>query len=361
MNMYLFIVLLLLLGIHLDWAFVPGPITSNPYRCHSAARFSYHFPLLASPMEGTRTKATTHSNQDNKNGATHDNDDKQGKGRALEQKLLTIAQKLRLEVFDLDEGIYGYDTKDSRCGLEVVHTSLPVVKDGKLGLELMEMASAGDGRGLVLVSGMSGMASKAKPSFQVGDVLTGVSLVDQKRGTVLFRERLTGLDYDNTVGVIGLAKQQALKAKNSNLALSFEINRVVERAAVTVELVEADGRVRTLEALAGENLRRLLQRKGIQIYNRKTKRFDMPYATGDCAGEGMCGTCLVAIEQGKEFLSPKDSVETMITKGRPLSWRASCRTVVGFDNQPGTIRIRTQPQNNLQDEIDPGVRHLDSE
>ena len=81
-------------------------------------------------------------------------------------------------------------------------------------------------------------------------------------------------------------------------------------------------------------------------------------STGDCAGEGLCGTCLVQVEQGMDILSPKDRNEEMITRGRPLSWRASCRTVVGYDNQPGTLRIVTQPQNNFEDEIDRGVISL---
>lgn len=127
-----------------------------------------------------------------------------------------------------------------------------------------------------------------------------------------------------------------------------------------MQVVEGDGNVKIVQALAGENLRRLLQRKSIQLYNRKTKRFDMPYATGDCAGEGLCGTCLVKVEQGMDLLSPKDSLERLITKGRPLSWRASCRTVVGPDNQPGTLRLQTQPQTGDDDEIDPGVRALDN-
>jgi ferredoxin len=113
-----------------------------------------------------------------------------------------------------------------------------------------------------------------------------------------------------------------------------------------------------IDALAGENLRRLLLRKGIKIYNPKTKRFDMPFATGDCAGEGLCGTCLVAIQEGRDLLSPPQADEKRIIAGRPLSWRASCRTVVGPNNQPGTIRLQTQPQSNFEDELDPGVREL---
>jgi hypothetical protein len=77
---------------------------------------------------------------------------------------------------------------------------------------------------------------------------------------------------------------------------------LVERAPVTVEVVEPkkkDGgnNVRSIDALAGENLRRLLQRKYIKVYDSKTKRFDMPFATGKddavyCISETMISFCL---------------------------------------------------------------------
>ena len=173
------------------------------------------------------------------------------------------------------------------------------------------------------------------------------------------RERLTGLNYDLTVEAIGRIKSTAIQMGEKYI--SIEANRLVERAPIVVEVEHGDGTVMTIDALAGENLRRLLQRRGVNIYNKDTKRFDMPYATGDCAGEGLCGTCLVKVNQGMDLLSPKENVEMMITKGRPISWRASCRTVVGADNVPGTIQIQTQPQNNFDDEIDPGVRELGTE
>lgn len=32
-----------------------------------------------------------------------------------------------------------------------------------------------------------------------------------------------------------------------------------------------------------------------KVYDPKTLRFDQPYATGNCAGEGTCGTCFVEV------------------------------------------------------------------
>jgi hypothetical protein len=41
-----------------------------------------------------------------------------------------------------------------------------------------------------------------------------------------------------------------------------------------------------------------------------------------------------------------------------LSWRASCRAVVGVDNKPGTLRIKIHPQSDFEDELNPGVKSV---
>lgn len=251
-----------------------------------------------------------------------------------------------MEIFDLDEGLFGFDSRDNRYGLEVIKTK--VSTEGGLGLVLTEMAGSVDGRGLVLISEVTGNAAKAFPVIEVGDVLTGVIAPSTN-----FRERTTGLNYDLTIEAIGRAKEAA-----SDGVLLLEINRLVKRAEIVVELQDSDGNIREVSTLAGENLRRLLLRKGIKLYDTDTRRFDMPFAKGDCAGEGLCGTCLVEVQEGENLLSPKDSLEELITKGRPIKWRATCRTVVGPDNKPGRIRLKTKPQTQFEDEMNPGVKSI---
>eukprot|EP00977_Amphora_coffeiformis_P001414 scaffold287_cov173-Amphora_coffeaeformis.AAC.28 len=259
-----------------------------------------------------------------------------------DEKLYEIARRLKLEIFDLEEGIFGFDSQDpyfghlltffltpqsgETPGLEVIQTEIPLSSENpSLGLVLTEMAGNKDGRGLVLVSEVTGNAKNARSSpILVGDVITGVRTSDGS-----LRERTTGLNYDRTVEAVGDVKEAALKGDGT---LHLELNR--------------------------ENLRRLLLRKDIRLYNRKTKRFDMPYATGDCAGEGLCGTCLVAVNEGMDLLNPKDGAEELITRGRPLSWRASCRTVVGSNNEGGTIQVRVQPQSDFEDELNPRVKSV---
>lgn len=270
----------------------------------------------------------------------------------IDEKLLTIAKNLKLAIFDLDEGIFGFDTKDNQFGLEVVKTSLKLDQDGGLGLVLMEAAGNRDGRGLVLVREIGKNAVPA--DIHVGDVITCVWV-----GTFPNRvlERVTGRNYEETVKGLGRVKEAAL-TKNDGV-IYLELNRMVERAKVRVEVDDGSGgEIKVIDALAGENLRRLLIRKSVLLYERDTKRYDMPFATGDCAGEGLCGTCLVKVKKGMDHLSEPDRYEKMIVKGRPLDWRAACRTTIGVDNQASTLRILTRPQSRSADDIDPGVRPL---
>lgn len=276
-------------------------------------------------------------------------DDDNEAGAAVNRRLEEVATRLKLEVFDLDGGLYGYESKDHLFGIEVVRTTIVPDANQGLGLVLTEVAgSAADGRGLVLVSQVGGAASRAIPPIGVGDALTGVSC-----GSV--RARTTGLNYDGTVEAIGEAKANL---GSDAPGITLELNRLVRRAEVQVVVEEPGQSTRTIPALAGENLRRLLLRKGIQLYDPASTRFDMPFARGDCAGEGLCGTCLVDVREGGELLNPPGDQEKLITRGRPISWRASCRAVVGADNQPGTLRIRTRPQSAFSDELNPGVRSL---
>ena len=318
--------------------------TAGPSFCVGGSSVTTSFSLCSKRMSATNNDENDSNNENNNNQSEEDI-------TAVDRKLYEIAKRLKLEIFDLDEGIFGFDSQDPVYGLEVIQTELTLTTaDDSLGLVLTEMAGNADGRGLVLISDVTGNAARALPSIQVGDVVTGVRTSDGR-----VRERTTGLNYDLTVQAIGAVKEAAMQGDG---IMHLELNRLVKRATIQVDVVEPDDSVITIDALAGENLRRLLIRKDVRLYNRKTKRYDMPFATGDCAGEGLCGTCLVAVEQGSNLMSPKEGVEEMITRGRPLSWRASCRTVVGPNNEGGKIRVRVQPQTQFKDELDPGVKSI---
>jgi ferredoxin len=241
---------------------------------------------------------------------------------SVDQKLLRVAQALKLEKVDPKKDTYKLASKDPRYGLEVIRTDLQT--EPSLGLELTEMTSIDGGLGLVLVSGMSGNC--ATTPIQVGDVVARVS------GGKDFKESTVGLDYDGTVEVLLNAKQAAAN-REDNGRICLELERIVERALIQIQVQigeeVGEGGSIMLECRAGENLRGLLLRRGIKL--------------GDCAGQGQCGMCTVSVREGQELLSAKEDPEVLLTKGRPVNWRASCRTVVGASNQPGRVCIRTTP------------------
>ena len=263
--------------------------------------------------------------------------------------LKAIGHKLRLQVYDVDTGVYGWESNDPDYGIETIRSFFHLHDgDDLIGLELTELAHAtttADHRGLVLVSAVHGEA-KLKP-VHVGDVLVGVFCGEH------FKQSTTGLDYQGTVHVLQRAKHYARSVGGSTLSLEF--NRLVKRVPVTV-LVQngnnaGDG-ITELQAKAGDNLRLILMHHNLtkQLYEANVHRIDQPRLTGNCGGEGVCGTCLVKVLQGMEHLNPIGPQESSILQGRPDSWRAACKTVVGADNQPDTtLRIQLHPQTVQQD------------
>jgi hypothetical protein len=259
------------------------------------------------------------------------------------QMLEDIARKLRLKAYDLGSGVYGFESKDPDYGIETIRTFLHMEEDNmdRLGLELIEVAHGEhDHRGLVLVSGIFDEdVAKNKP-IQKGDTIVGVFVGDH------FKESTTGLDYDETVDILNKAKEYAKSVGGSTISL--ELNRLVKRATVDVFVEDETGNEPIkIQAKAGDNLRTLLLHHHTELYGdpkSRLHRLDQPSLTGDCGGESICGTCLVKVVQGMSHLNKIGPQESSMLTGRPESWRASCKTVVGADNQEGTtLRIRLHP------------------
>jgi Na+-transporting NADH:ubiquinone oxidoreductase subunit NqrF len=138
--------------------------------------------------------------------------------------------------------------------------------------------------------------------------------------------------------------------------IEFELNRVVKRHHINVAVEDENGKVTMVEdPLAGDNLRLLLLKHKANLYDGSVPRLDQPSLTGDCGGEGICGTCLVQVLKGMDHLNTPGPQEQSILKGRPSKWRAACKTIVGADNVPGTmLRVRLHPhqyQEPLEDEF----------
>lgn len=214
-----------------------------------------------------------------------------------------MAHKLKLQVYDTTTGVYGFDSRDRLYGMENARVTLPVSPEEPLGLELTELAHAtesGDERGLTLVSGVFGFA-KASGNIKIGDTVIGVFAGDD------YKESTTALNYDATMDVLMEAKQYAV---DNNLdTIDLELNRLVKREPVKV-IIEEDWRdghgsaptSTEIDALAGDNLRLLLMHKHLKVYDDRTVRLDT-LGTGNCGGEGICGTCLVEVLEGAEHLN----------------------------------------------------------
>jgi len=240
-----------------------------------------------------------------------------------------IASKLKLQVFDLDEGVYGIDSSDVEYGIEIVKAS--VSRQPSLGLDLVEMMSGGDGRGLVLINSLiPGGNAESNGKFKPGDSLTWVG-VEPKR-----MQRVEACDFDTVV--------QALRSYTDEASITLVAKRLVKRQTLDVSLIQPDGSRIAVKMLAGSNLRGEMLRQDFPVYDAKTKRFDQPYVTGNCGGEGICGTCLVEVVAGKELLNEPDRVESAALAKQPIRWRLSCRVIIGANNKPGKIEIKTIPQ-----------------
>lgn len=249
----------------------------------------------------------------------------------------------RLQVYDLDTGVYGFESKDPEYGLEVIRTFVHwQPPDYALGLQLTEVAHGEhDHRGLVLVSQVNDPDVHHTERIHNGDAIVGVFVEEG------FRESTTGLDYDETMDVLQRAKHYAQSVGGTTLSL--ELNRLVKRGQVMVEVQDKRGAavVASIQAKAGDNLRSLLMHHHTALYGTDQTalhRVDQPSIKGDCGGEGICGTCLVQVLEGMDHLNAVGPQESSMLRGRPESWRASCKTVVGADNQDGsTLRIRLHP------------------
>lgn len=155
-------------------------------------------------------------------------------------------------------------------------------------------------------------------------------------------ERVEGLSLDETMEAIA-----AIAEGRSSLSLTLK--RLVPRVPVRVTLLTPEGaKLDSFESLSGSNLRGEIIRRDIPLYDSRTKRFDIPWGTGDCAGDGLCGTCLVELKDASSArCSPRGSEEELLLSGRPARWRLACRCFFGIENQPGgELVVRLRPQSD---------------
>ena len=172
--------------------------------------------------------------------------------------------------------------------------SFTLKRTGGLGLDLLEYNVGKADIGLVVVGDIiAGSNAAACGGFQVGDALSEISSVSPSNpGEEPLVTRLEGLNFDETVRLLGLYSEYD--------TVSITVKRMALRGAVTVVMVGPDGRdAGSFKVLSGygSNMRTALQANNMKLYDDRTARFDSPYQTGNCGGDGTCGTCVVAVLQ----------------------------------------------------------------
>eukprot|EP00607_Mallomonas_marina_P001934 CAMPEP_0182428798 /NCGR_PEP_ID=MMETSP1167-20130531/23728_1 /TAXON_ID=2988 /ORGANISM="Mallomonas Sp, Strain CCMP3275" /LENGTH=282 /DNA_ID=CAMNT_0024611911 /DNA_START=169 /DNA_END=1017 /DNA_ORIENTATION=+ len=246
------------------------------------------------------------------------------------------APRWKMTCYDADDNIFGLDTLDPELGIEIVKVSIP--RGDGLGINLVEFKRMSDRRDMTIIESlMPGGNADKSGLLKAGDSICFVGVEPEM-------ERTEGLSLDDTMDTI-----RNVCPESSSITLV--IKRLVKRQELTVIFVNNNGDEANYKILAGSNLRSEMIKKDIQVYDTRTKRYDQPYITGDCGGEGICGTCLVECQYGNSLLNKRDDVEQMVTKKRPNNWRLSCRTIVGANNRKGSVKFRILPQRRWNDNM----------
>lgn len=84
-------------------------------------------------------------------------------------------------------------------------------------------------------------------------------------------------------------------------------------------------------AADGANLRFRALESGIDLYTLMGKMMN-------CGGYGQCGTCVVEVTEGMEYLSPRTEVEERKLRKKPANYRLACQTLVH-----GPVSVVTKP------------------
>ena len=105
-------------------------------------------------------------------------------------------------------------------------------------------------------------------------------------------------------------------------AALLTVKRLVRKHALklTLRFPQSEGRAdETVKLYPGQNVRRSLLARGVQLNDPFARRFDAGIGTGDCGGEGGCCTCSMEVESGMSALTEQKPQESRASRRR-----ASC-------------------------------------
>lgn len=128
---------------------------------------------------------------------------------------------------------------------------------------------------------------------------------------------------------------EALTPENSSSAESPSETPAIETPAgapaFKPTLIKFVKENKEVVAASGANLRLKALENGVDLYTFMGKMMN-------CGGYGQCGTCIVAIEEGMESLSPRTEVENRKLKKKPDNYRLACQALVS-----GPVSVITKP------------------
>lgn len=214
-----------------------------------------------------------------------------------------------------------------------------VSQNGGIGICLLEVDQGKMNSGLVVIDEIfSGSNAEKAGGFKVGDTLVSISSIGDSPTT----SQLEALNFN------AIVKELKKFAEFDDVILT--VKRPVKRKDILVKMVGPDGEDAgsfTVLAGYGVNMRTALQAENMKMYDESTARFDSPYESGNCGGEGTCGTCMVAVLEGRELLNIKERVEekVLLKQQKPANYRWSCRVQIAPGaNVGGTVKIKLRPQ-----------------
>ena len=249
--------------------------------------------------------------------------------------------------------------KDHFADTVKVVVSVPPPGQG-LGIELLELAGGrADGVGITMVSGLVPGKVAESSGLLYGDSIVQLSLRRRTNSNGGGMQELESvamecLAYDGTIdAIVSILQSPAAQTNDpSQLFLVFTVKRLRRKPKVNMLLQYPPSQGEpdvSLELFSGENLRRALLARGVKLNDPLARRFDNG-GTGDCGAEGTCATCAVHVVQGRDLLSPAGDSEAQIVTRRNPRWRMACKAVVGHGMTEGTLVIRVNPKQWVEEE-----------
>ena len=223
-----------------------------------------------------------------------------------------------------------------------------IKRDGGLGLLLTEIAGGReDGVGITVVEEVLEGSNADGCGIVPGDsiVALGVSRTIERGPSSVEEDRLDVatecLGYDATIEA--LTSLPPVNSPDDNLSLT--IKRIRRQPRISVKLQyppSSEEEDQVIELFAGENLRRAMLTRGIKLNDKFAQRFDSG-GSGDCGSDGTCATCVVAVSNGQDLLSPAGQQEKQILSKKPR-WRMACKAVVGYGMKEGEMTVQVSPR-----------------